>query len=95
MSAAAEIIADRLIERTRRISEALCDVEAVVRDSVDAALTRLADEGCYRVNRGWSRSEEDKLIREAAALAAVQAIMASDWVDLPGEVLLIHGGMQK
>lgn len=91
---ATEIIAERAVERTRRISEALCHVEEVVRDSVLACLTRLADEGAYRVHRHWSRSEEDRLIADAAAHAAVRAVLASDWVDVPGEVKLIHGGMQ-
>lgn len=91
---AAQILADRQIERTRRISEALCDVEEVVKEAVRAALSRLSDEGAYRVSRGWSRAQEDQLICDAAAQAATHAIMASDWIDLPGEVLLVHGGLK-
>lgn len=90
MSAAA-IRAERAIDRTRRISEALCDMEEAVATAVDAALSRLADEGAYRVHRDWSRGVEDRLIAKAAGKAAVLAVLASDWIDVPGEVQLIHG----
>lgn len=85
------IHADRAVERTRRISEALCDVEDVVRETVDAALDRLASEGAFRVHRSWSASTERKLVGDAAAAAVTKAIMECGWVDLPGEVQCIHG----
>lgn len=85
------ITASRAVERTRRISEALCDMEDVVREATDAALDRLAAEGAFRVHRGWEMSTERKLVQDAAAKAAARAIMACGWVDLPREVQLIHG----
>ncbi len=72
--------ADQQVERTRRISEALCDVESAVRQETEQALDVLADHGALRIHRSWVASEERALICKAAAKAAVAAIMASDWI---------------
>ena len=90
MHACKQLLADRQVERTRRISQALCDVESATKNAVDLALDALQDEGAFRVHRDYSAWDERKLIQEAAAKAAVAAVMASDWVDLPLEIQTIH-----
>ena len=90
MTAARHILADRQVERTRRISQALCDVESATKEAVDLALDKLQDERAFSVHRDFSAWDERKLIQEAVALAVSRALLASGWVDVPDEVRWLH-----
>lgn len=88
---AAEVLHERQEARTQRIIEAIEHADRDIASAVDALISALIEQGAMRIHRRWSRSEEEKLIREEAAKLALKHVLTNDWMlELPAEAMALN-----
>lgn len=77
-------------DRPNEIGQVLDDASQEIADRIDELLSSLSALGAFRVHRAWECSIERDMAAKAAAEAAIRAVLANGWVDVPLEVSALY-----